>query len=176
MAGDNYTAALLMAQMRGLPRKAEEQAAKERIQAKVESYPTTAEIQRRLRGSADYSEIHERNAEAQREHEAAVRKRKVELQARGMTSHFAEATAIRQLQAERQSADEASRRSQIEGETAQQSSVHGRAKEYVRRAENAGQRGRTVNEPGVEGDRTSNLLMAQYYRTVLGDTSADEDE
>ncbi|MCX4962979.1 hypothetical protein [Streptomyces virginiae] len=173
---DNYTAALIMAKMRGLPRKAEEQAAEDRIKAKVESYPTTAEIQRRLRGSADYSEIHKANAEAQRKHDSAVRQRTAQLQSQGMKHHYAEATAIRQLQAERQSADEASRRAQTDHEMVERASAHGRAKEYSRRAENAGQRGRTVNDHGVEGDRTSNLLMAQYYRNVMGDTSADGDE
>lgn len=100
MSNPNETAALLMAQMRGLPDKDQEQAAKDRIQAKVESLPTSAEIMRRARGSADYSEIHKSNTKAQREHEVAVRHRTVKLQREGMTSHFAEATAREQLRRE----------------------------------------------------------------------------
>ncbi|MFF0552003.1 hypothetical protein ACFYUL_23945 [Streptomyces sp. NPDC004311] len=89
---DNYTAALLMAQMRGLPQPVREQ--------QTEMDPTTRALLRQARGDTDYSHVHESNAKGQREHERAVRQRTAQLQGQGMTSHYAEAKARRQLAAE----------------------------------------------------------------------------
>ncbi|MCX4800584.1 hypothetical protein OG594_02665 [Streptomyces sp. NBC_01214] len=60
----------------------------------------SAEILDRLHGDTDYSHVHESNAKGQREHEAALRQRTAKLQGEGMTSHYAEAKARRQLAAE----------------------------------------------------------------------------
>ncbi|WP_445270552.1 hypothetical protein [Streptomyces sp. DSM 41634] len=159
----NYTAALLMAQMRGLPQPVREQ------EPKVDA--TTLEVQRRLRGNADYSAIHESNAKGQREYEAAVRKRTQELRSQGVP--YAEHVARRQLRDEAQQRSEAEQRRQVHEQMRQQAATSEREK-WERRAsaplvpKGAIPPGTSVNDHSyiTTRDRASEKLMAQANGTV----------
>lgn len=130
-----------------------------------------AEILRAMRGSSDYSSVHETNAKGREEHERDVRRRARALANQGVP--HPEATARAQIQREaRESAETERRRQTFEAMSQSSERDRERAKWEARanrplRANRAPEPGAPYVTPdgqnGARRDRTAERLMAQYH-------------
>ncbi|MFM9556208.1 hypothetical protein [Streptomyces caniscabiei] len=134
---------------------------------------TTREIQRQMRGSTDYSDMHERNAKGREQHEQDVRTRARALANQGVP--HPEATARQQIAREARESAERDRRQQVFEAMSQSAERERQRAEWEQRA-NRPLRADRAPEPGTpyvspEGqtarrDRVSERLMAQANGTV----------